>query len=412
MILLYLHQYFHFPWENGSTRSYDLAKQFSDNGIQVEILTSTSDKRLKSTSRWNMICHEGFIVHYVYLPYGNHLNYFQRIVVFIQFLWYSTFKLMSIKCDMILATSTPLTIGIPALIKKWLSKTPFIFEVRDVWPETVIAIGAVENKLLQNFLFCLEKLVYKNANVIVPLSIDMQKSINSRYPRFKEKTNIVIENISEINRFQTDQKKINLVDFLGFTPRFSVLYAGTFGKVNGIHKVLELAEKTFKLDTKLVYILIGSGAEKQNVLELAIEKDLLNRNVFILDPVSKNDLPLWYKAVSMGMSFVIDKPELWANSANKFFDTLASGKPMLINHEGWQAETIRSRNIGYVLSYNISDNDAEGFVAYSYDTDLVDKQKFHAFELAKEKYSLEFATKKYLQVFKNSGIFNKVITDK
>jgi hypothetical protein len=114
----------------------------------------------------------------------------------------------------------------------------------------------------------------------------------------------------------------------------------------------------------------------------------------------------------MGMSFVMDKPELWANSANKFFDTLASGKPILINHEGWQAETIRSRNIGYVLSYNISDNDAEGFVAYSYDTELVDKQKFHAHELAKEIYSLEFATKRYLKVFENIGIFNKVISDK
>jgi glycosyltransferase involved in cell wall biosynthesis len=409
MKVIYLHQYFKFPDENGGTRSYDLAASFVKEGFKVVIVTASSDERLNDNSQWVVIERNGLEVHYIYLPYSNHMSYFHRSFVFLRFLWLSTFRLLKLNGDVVLATSTPLTICVPAIIKKWFGKTPFIFEVRDVWPETVIAMGAVKNNIMQNALYGLEKLVYKNADAIVPLSTDMQKSIISRYPNFRAKTNIVIENIAEINRFRNNQTKINLFDIVGFSPRFSVLYAGTFGKVNGIHKLIELAEKTLKLDNELVYILIGSGAEKQNVLELAIEKDLLNRNVFILDPVSKSDLPSWYNAVSMGMSFVINVPELWANSANKFFDALAASKPILINYEGWQAEMIRSRNIGYVLSGNISDNDAEGFVAYSYDTELVDKQKFHAHELAKEKYSLEFATKRYLKVFENIGIFNKII---
>ncbi len=409
MNIIYLHQYFKFPDENGGTRSYDLAASFISKGFKIVIVTASSEVRSNNKSKWVVIERNGLEVHYIYLPYSNHMSYYQRSYVFLRFLWFSTFRILKLKGDVVLATSTPLTICIPAIIKKWFSKTPFIFEVRDVWPETVIAIGAVKNNLLQNLLYGLEKLVYKNADAIVPLSTDMQKSIISRYPNLREKTNIVIENIAEINRFKNTPTKVNLADIVGFSPRFSVLYAGTFGKANGIHKIIDLAEKTLKLDNKLVYILIGSGSEKQHVLQLAIEKGLLNRNVFILEPVSKSDLPSWYNAVSIGMSFVIDIPELWSNSANKFFDTLAASKPILINYEGWQAEMIRSRNIGFVLSCNFSNSDAKRFVAYSFNSELIEKQKLNAYELAKEKYSLEVATKSYIKVLENIGTLKKTI---
>lgn len=399
MRIIYLHQYFKFPDEMGGTRSYDLAFSFVREGYDVTVVTTTSDERYKSNKRWVKIERDGIKVNYIYLPYGNHMSYLQRSLVFFKFLWFSSFKLLKLQGDVVLATSTPLTIGIPALIKKWFGRTPYVFEVRDVWPEAVIAIGAIKNKILQKLLFGLEKIIYKNAQAIVPLSTDMQKSIVSRYPQFKDKTEIVIENIAEVNRFQDNINQINLEEIVGFQPRFSVLYAGTFGKVNGIYKVLELAEKTLQIDKSLVYILIGAGAEKENVIQLAKDKDVLNKNVFILNPISKSELPLWYNSISMGSSFVIDIPELWANSANKFFDTLAAEKPVLINHEGWQAETIKKQNIGYVLPFEITEKVAENFVEYTRDSLLINKQGKASLTLAKEKYSLEVATRNYLKVF-------------
>lgn len=399
--LIYLHQYFKFPDETGGTRSYDLASSFVKNGIDITVVTSTSDEKYKTKQRWTEIEREGIKINYIYLPYGNHLSYLQRSLVFFKFLCFSSFHLLKLKADVVLATSTPLTIGIPALIKKWFGKTPFIFEVRDVWPEAVIAIGAIKNKWLQKLLYGLEKLIYKNASAVVPLSTDMQKSIVSRYPQFKDKTDIVIENIAEINRFQSNSNKVDLKKVVGFNPRFSVLYAGTFGKVNGIHKVIELADKTLKIDKELVYILMGSGAEKKNIIQLAQDKGVLNKNVFILDAISKSELPQWYKAVSMGSSFVIDIPELWANSANKFFDTLAAAKPILINHEGWQAEMIRKKNVGYVLPFEITYDDAVRFVEYTRNVNLLSEQSICALNLAKENYSLEIASKKYFKLIEN-----------
>lgn len=399
MNLSYLHQYFTFPNETGGTRSYDLARSFQGKGINVTIISATSDPFYNTNSRWNVVSREGLEIHYIYLPYGNHLSYFKRILVFVQFLWFATFRLFQIPADVVLATSTPLTIGVPALFKKWRHGTPFVFEVRDVWPEAVIAIGAIKSKLLQRILYYLEKIIYRNAIAIVPLSLDMQKSITDRYPQFKEKAQIVIENISEINRFQgMHEEEINFARMFGIQPRFSILYAGTFGKVNGINYVVELAERTLEKDPHLIYILIGGGVEKESIVNLAKTVGVLNRNLFVLDPISKDKLPIWYNSVNMGSSFVIDIPALWANSANKFFDTLAAGKPILINHEGWQGETIRQNNIGKVLPVQLTDDTVQEFVEYTQYQELHKTQSMNALQQAKREYSLEVALEKYLIV--------------
>ncbi|MFD2891037.1 glycosyltransferase family 4 protein [Flavobacterium chuncheonense] len=399
--ILYLHQYFKFPNENGGTRSYDLSHSFIKKDYQVEVITTTADVKYKE-NKWTKVEKDGIIVHYLYLPYNNTMGVMQRIMVFLKFLYFATFKLLKLEGDIVLATSTPLTIGIPALLKKAHSKTPYIFEVRDVWPEAVIAIGVIKNKVLQKVLYALESKIYKHASTIVPLSTDMQHSIVRRYPQFENKTDVVIENIAEINRFQNNNNTINIEAIIGFNPSFSVLYAGTFGKVNGVNKFIELAERTLVLDPKLVFILIGSGAEKESIKELALRNKVLNKNVFILDSISKSELPAWYNAVSMGASFVVDIPELWANSANKFFDTLAASKPILINHEGWQADAIRSRNIGYVLPFNITEKTAKDFVEYTLNKELIEVQKKNSLYLAKEKFSLEKATESYLKILEKN----------
>lgn len=402
MKIIYIHQYFKFPHESGGTRSYDLATGFVDSGHHVEMLTSTSDEKHKTDKRWIKIEQNELVVHYIYIPYGNHLSYFQRSMVFFQFLWFSTFKLLSLKGDVVLATSTPLTIGIPALIKKWLHKTPFVFEARDVWPEAVIAIGALKNKMLQKILYKLEAVIYKNAAAIVPLSVDMKYSIVSRYPKLSIKPIEVIENISEIDRFQNGYNKEVLVlkEKIGFHPRLTILYAGTFGRVNGIDYVIALAAKLIAIDPTIVFVLLGDGAEKKAIIQEAHNKAVLNKNVFILDSVSKQELPQLYFECSMGSSFVIPIKELWANSANKFFDTLAAGKPILINHKGWQQEVIDKENIGYVLPDTLSDDAVAEFVLYSQNEKLISEQKKNAIQIAKKNYSLEVAVLKYNKVFK------------
>ena len=404
MKIIYLHQYFKFPYESGGTRSFDLSAGFLDLGHHVEVITSTSDKRFKKTKRWTKVIKNGLVVHYIYLPYKNNMKYFQRSIIFLKFLFLSAFKLMSLKGDMVLATSTPLTIGVPALLKKWIHKTPFIFEVRDVWPEAVVAIGAINNKILTRVLYFLEHLIYRNASAIVPLSVDMKRSIISRYPKLAKKPIRVIENISEINRFQKGySKKVSVIkNKIGFKPRFTILYAGAFGRVNGLNYVVELAVKLLSLDPTIVFILIGSGSEKDKLIKKAKDNKTLNKNIFIFDSVSKEDLSQIYYECDMGTSFVIPIKELWANSANKFFDTLAAGRPILINYNWWQKEVINQKNIGYVLPIELNEDEIKNFALYTRDEVLIENQRNNALDTAKENYHTDVAVAKY------NGLFFKV----
>ena len=231
----------------------------------------------------------------------------------------------------------------------------------------------------------------------------MKQSITLRYPKLSKKNIQVIENISEITRFQNGYNKdvSILKKKIGFNPRFTVLYAGTFGRVNGIDYVIELANKLFHLDPTIIFILVGDGAEKKIIMSKATDKGVLNKNVFIFDTVSKQDLPQLYFECDMGSSFVIPVKELWANSANKLFDTLAAGKPILINYNGWQKELINKKNIGYVLPLVINDNMIKKFVLYSRNKELITKQKKNALKIAEERYATDVAVAKYNMIFKN-----------
>lgn len=402
MRILYLHQHFKHPGQSGGTRSYDLARSFVQKGFTVDILCATSDVRYHNkNSRWVVVELNGLRIHYVYLPYSSHMSNQKRIWVFLRFLWLCTAKCLKLECDVVLATSTPLTIGIPALIKRLVHKVPYIFEVRDVWPEAVAAIGAIQSRWLLLFLEGVEWVVYKHAKAIVPLSWDMRDSICSRFPEFNEKSSIVIENISEIQRFRPDLVTNNrfIRDLIGREVRFVVLYAGAFGRVNGLDYLIQLAALTLYEDSEIVYVAVGDGVEKNRLISIANEKDVLNRNLFFMDSVAKEMLPLLYAEANMGSSFVINVKPLWANSANKFFDTLAAGKPILINHGGWQSDVITKEECGFVLPSVLSKESAKEFVKYTMADGVILRHGENALKLASEEYALDVAVQSYVKVF-------------
>jgi len=407
MRLVYLHQYFCFPDKNGGTRSYDLAKEFVANGIAVDVITSSMSEN-HSKFGWSLIERDGIRVHVISLPYDNKMSFFKRKVAFVKFSWLATLKLLSLRCDLVLATSTPLTIALPALVKKFISGTPYIFEVRDVWPEAVIAIGAVRSKTAIFLLESLERFTYRHAAAIVALSTDMRDSIVRRSNFLKDESVKVIENISEIDRFKVpvSSSKPNLKKMLGFEPRFAVLYAGAFGRVNGLRYAVDLARRFLTLDPTITFVLIGDGAEKEIVREYACSSGVFGKNLYLLDPVPKNMLPELYAECDLGSSFVLNIPELWANSANKFFDSLAAGRPVLINYGGWQKKVIAENLTGFALApeiENIDEADLVDIVEYSFNERAQTMRKRAARAIAEKKYSLQVASSNYLDIINQLG---------
>lgn len=401
MKLLYIVQYFGFPEYPSGTRAYDLATSFVRNGIDVTVITSFSGS--DKDAKWQEYQREGILFYRLNCPYNNSMGFWRRIKAFSYFMYNASVKALKVDCDMVLASSTPLTIGVPALVIHLLKKKPYVFEVRDVWPGVPIAMGFFENPLIRKMLYCFEMLVYRKASAIIPLSEGMDRNIKIRYPNNKI---TIIPNISEIGRFTHIEKEVNIDVPKG---KKVLLYAGTFGNVNGVGYVIRLASYTIKYNPDLWYYLVGGGKEKEDVIKSARSLGVLGKNVFICAPVSKNDLPYLYSVATVGSSFVIDIPALWDNSANKFFDTLAAGRPIVINYEGWQADFIREYNCGYVLPPKVSDGVADGFVRYIANDVLLREQCKNALCCAKQYFSLEVAVSKYLEVFESVRIKNSVI---
>lgn len=391
MRLLYIVQYFTFPDQTGGTRPYDLATSFVKQGIEVTVITS--DESGKAKEKWTLIERDGLKVYRLDCPYDNKMGFVERIFAFCKFFLHASVKQFSIDYDVMLASSTPLTNGIPALVARRFRRKPYVFEVRDVWPGVPIAMGYFKNRYAQKLLYAFEKRIYKRASAIVPLSTGMDDNIKQRYPNNKS---VVIPNISELNRFAHADKTVD-IDFP--EGKKIVLYAGTFGNVNGLSYVNKLAKETLALDSDLWFYLIGKGKEKEDNIKEATELGVLNKNVFFFDPVKKDDLPYLYNNCTVGSSFVIDIPALWDNSANKFFDTLAAKKPIVINHKGWQADTIENKSIGYVLPPVVNQEVARRFVAYMNDIDLLKKQGENGYQLAVKEYSLEVAVERYMKIF-------------
>lgn len=392
MKLLYLHEYFTFPEGSSGTRSYDLSKEFVKNGIDVTVITTGRAHGSDPSQKWSYMEREGIKLWMIENEYSHMMPIRQRIKSFLKFSRQASKKAIEIDADVVLATSTPLTIAIPAIRKKKRSKIPFVFEIRDVWPEGPIQQGYVKNKFLIWLLRKIEKYIYNRADYLVPLSTGMKADILTRVD---VKNMEVIPNISELDRFEHYEDCD--IDF-DFTGKKVVLYAGTLGPVNDIMYVAKLAQRTLPLAPWLCYLIIGNGQQKEEIVKYCKDNDILNKNIFFLNPIRKKDLPSVYSRVAMGSSFVWDYKIKWDNSANKFFDTLAAGRPVLINYQGWQADVIRENQCGYVLPYRPTDDDVKAFVDYMSNDSLLEQHGKNAKVKAAD-YSLPVAVEKYMHVF-------------
>src|SRR5690606_17101786 len=171
MNILYIHQYFKTPKEPGGTRSYWIAQELIKNGHQVTMITA--DPNASKQKREAII--DGIKVIYLQEAYSQHMSISTRLKSFLGFVWKSITEARKQKdIDLVIATSTPLTVGITALYMKLLKKIPFIFEVRDLWPEVPIQMGAFKSPLIVKPMRWFEKTIYKNAKHVIALSPGMQ----------------------------------------------------------------------------------------------------------------------------------------------------------------------------------------------------------------------------------------------
>ena len=349
MKILYIHQYFNTPNMPGSTRSYEFAKRLVKRGDTVYMVTSNWQGR-SSVSFSNI---SGINIYWAPVRYTNKMNYVARIFSYFAYLWYVLTLGMKLKYDLIIASSTPLTVAMPAIILKIIKRAKLVFEIRDLWPQLPIAIGVLKSSILKNMALYLEQKVYTYSDQIIVLSPGMATELNGKVHNRKLS---VITNLSDLHRFQIPAKEG--IKFRENFPEIAnnplVLYAGAFGRINRVSYLVEIAGEIKKINPHIRFLLAGDGYEKERLVEHAKELNLLNNTLFITDYFPKDQMPKLLSASTITTSFFIDLKEMEHNSANKFFDGLAAGKPIMINYGGWQADLLMEHKAGFIIPNNNS----------------------------------------------------------
>ena len=397
MRILYIHQYFYTHREAGGSRSYSLAKYLIDKGHSVTMLTSNRQHPDWSVFERRII--DGIRVIYIKNKYSNKMGFVERIVSFIKFVFLSIFICFRLeKFDVVFATSTPLTVGITGYILKKVRKIPFVFEVRDLWPELAITLGILRNRFLIILSEWLEKKIYRESDRIIALSPGIKSGIVKTGYLASKITQV--PNGCDIKLFQGwDSERGWLYPFR--EDDFVLFYGGAHGIANGLQYVIDIARTAkSRNQDKIKFVLIGDGMMKNILVKQKEEYEL--DNVLMMDPIPKVDLVNYIHQADMGMQLLANNPSFYyGTSPNKFFDYLAAGKPVLNNYPGWVSDLILEYNCGIVINPQSEDDFFKKIEPLIDDRNILLKMSVNAIKLAQKMFDRDLLAEKMLQVLQD-----------
>lgn len=344
MHIIYIHQYFKTPEEPGGTRSYWISKKLIERGHKVTMITSTGSFHPESMETDI----DGIRVIYVKNEYSNYMSPLRKVFSFINFIRLAiSVARKQEDVDLVFATSTPLTVGYIALRLKKIRGWKYVFEVRDLWPEFPIQIGAIRNKFAVRFLRKFEKKIYDQAEHVIALSPGMREGVlKTGIPEDKCS---VIPNMSKPDKFFPHEHNMEIVRSFNIDlKKFNVIHFGSIGRANGLEYIINSAKiLKYKNINNINFIFMGDGAIlpffKQQKTEYQLD------NVQFLGNHKMDVVSEVVNCCDISIISFKNLPVLQTNSPNKLFDSLSAGKPIIVNSAGWTKVLVEKENCGFFV---------------------------------------------------------------
>lgn len=365
MRILYVHQYFGTPAGAGGTRSYEMARALLDAGHDVTMVCASYDRSATGLStpfakgrREGQV--DGIRVIEFGLGSSNNDPLLKRAWSFSVFARRALGTALSEPYDLLFATSTPLTVAVPGVAAKLFRRKPFVFEVRDLWPELPRAMG-MKNPVFLGAMLLLERVAYAMADHVIALAPGIREGVaKSGFP--KERITL-IPNGCDLDLFAAaiPRKASDQFPEMIAPDDFVAVFAGAHGKANGLGAVIaagKVLEQRGRSDIKL--LLIGSGAEKAQLMREAEGLE----TVRFADPLPKPMIASLIRGADAGLQILANLPAFYdGTSPNKFFDYLAGGRPVIINYPGWLAELVREQRCGWTVRPDDPEAFADALIA-------------------------------------------------
>ncbi len=410
MHIIYLHQYFVTRSGFTGTRSYEFSRRLIAAGHRVTMIKSG----LHAVDGLDCPPGREFALHhvdgikvvaiaagYANSHHGTGMGGARRVLEFMKFARLATRVGRTLdKPDVVYATSTPLMIGLAGRDIARRFDVPFVFEVRDVWPQALINTGTLKNPLAIWWLRRMERSLYRAATHVVALSPGMKDGVMAGGAPSDKVT--VITNSSDLDLFRPDLDGANARKRLGLGDRFAAVYFGAMGRANGLEYCIEAARILKERGRKdCCIVLHGSGgtedALRQKVGEYALDNVIFSRSV-----PDKQAVAEMVAACHAGMTIYAATETEQSWSPNKMFDTLAAGRPVLINVPGWLRETIEDGQAGVYVDPHKPEALAAAITRLADDAALRERMGRAARGLAEREFSRDALAGRLELVLKNA----------
>lgn len=369
MKILIFYQYFTTPKGSWGTRIYEFSKEWVNKGHDVTVVTSIYSKSdLKAVKFIENQIFEGIKVKVLNIKIDNKQPIIKRIFSFILYSIISSWYAFTLKADIVISSSGPITVGIPGLISKIFSKKKLVYEVRDLWPEVPIEVGVIKNVFLKKVAYFFEKKLYENASLVVGLSPGIRDHIISN---FNHKNVISVTNSANLNLFGEkkyfDDNILNENEFYG-------IYTGNIGEINNSFWLVDAARnlKNKNIDN-IKIVLVGDGQLKPEIISIIKKEKLINLIHFDLMP--KERLVPYIQNANVSFVPLSPNPILDTSSPNKFFESLAAGVPVIQTTKGWIKDYIEINNVGFNLEGSDSESLSELLIKLKNNPKILDNMK-------------------------------------
>ncbi len=349
MRILYLSHYFPPEVNAPAVRVSEMAGGWAERGADVTVLTCFPNHPagiIPAEYRGMWRCREkrgniDVVRTYVYAAANK--GFLKRILNYLSFMFSSILfgAWMVKKPDILIATSPQFFVAAAGYVLSRIKRCKFIFEVRDLWPEEIAAVGAIKNKLVIGVLEALEMFLYRRADLIVAVAQGTIDTLKSR--GVPENKLALVPNGVDLDLFAAADGR-ELRGELRLDGNFVVGYIGTHGMAHRLETVLQAADKLRAQDV-VRFLFVGDGAEKPALIKMA--DDLKLNNVIFRDQVARAKVPEYYAACDLCL-VPLRKADLFTrNIPSKIYEIMAAARPILISTEGESRRLVERAGAGF-----------------------------------------------------------------
>lgn len=391
MKIVYFYQYFSTPKGSWGTRVYEFAKEWVKKGHEVTVVSSVYSKSdLSATKLIEDQYFEGIHVKVLNIRIDNKQSFFKRIWSFAAYSVLSCYYALSLKADVVIASSGPITVGIPGLIARYIRKRKLVFETRDLWPEGAIELGIIKNPIIKKLSYWFEKRCYLASSYIITLSPGMTQNIKNRFGLYN------VNDVTNAANIPLFSHPVIFNESIVKAKKYAV-YTGNIGMVNNSYWLFEAARYLKQIGRDdIVILLIGEGQQREELERKAKEEGVSNFIRIGLMP--KNELVGYVQNAIASLVPLKGTPVLDTSSPNKFFESLAAGVPVIQNTQGWMKDFLLKYEVGYTLNPNDHEELANRLIWMDDNPEIITSMGAKALVIAKKFFDKNYLANKMLNI--------------